>query len=167
MFFSSPFTFPFGGLPPDEDSNGCWIGVSTPLESHLQQPFSDPSLEKLRTRLLYTLTTNHDIVKSARVALQMAFETEIGTVLTKLMTTPIASSVVNSNVCQRRHFLAIDADMQNNAYLIQPSLDALLKLPNPVPSSYVSLLQRYLASNYARYRVCALASLLVLVVLLS
>jgi hypothetical protein len=156
-----PFTFPFffGGPPPTEDADGCWIGISTPFEAALQQPMATYALEQLRQRFLFSLTTTHDLVRGARVALQMAFETEIGAILYKLIDLP--PGVLESNVCERRRFLEIDGDMRLNRYLIKPALDSLSTIQT-IPEPYVNFLRFYAIAQYPRYRTCTLAAALCL-----
>jgi hypothetical protein len=152
-----PFSFPFffGGPQPNEDVNGCWIGFPTPFEALLLQPMATYPLEQLRQRFLFTLTYNHDPIKSARVLLQMAFETEINTILIKLIDLP--NSVMESNVCERRRFIEIDQDMRLQRYLIGPALDSLSTIA-AIPEPYVNFLRKYAIAQYPRYRTCALAA---------
>lgn len=137
----------------------CWNGTSTAFEVRLQTPFDDYALEQLRQRFLFTLTTAAGAKKSARVLFQMAYETEIGAVLAKMIPLPV--SVPASNVCERRRFIDIDKDMQLYRFLVGPALDALEETPN-MPAPYMDLVRRYATANYPRYRVCALAAALCL-----
>lgn len=159
MLFPLTMPFYFGGPPPTEDGAGCWIGLSTPFEALLQQPMATYALEQLRQRFMFSLTTTHDQVRGARVMLQMAFETEIGAILVKLINLP--PGVIESNVCERRRFLEIDRDMRLNRYLVGPALDSLSTIPN-VPEPYVNFLRFYAIAQYPRYRTCALAATLCL-----
>jgi len=86
--------------------------------------------------------------------LQMAFETEVGAILVKLITLP--PDVLESNVCERRRFLEIDGDMRLQRYLVGPALDALSTIET-IPEPYVNFLRQYAIAPYARYRTCALA----------
>ena len=104
---------------------------------------------------MFALTTNHDLVKSARVLFQMAFETEINTVLVKLIALP--ASVPESMVCERRRFLDVDNDMRLQRYLVGPAIDSMETVPG-IPTPYVDFLRRYVNASYARYRMCALAA---------
>jgi hypothetical protein len=152
-----PLTVPFflGGPPPTEDENGCWIGLPTEFEIKLLQPMATYALEQLRQRFMYTLTYDHNQVKSARVIFQMGFETEIGAALRRLINLP--AEILSSKVCGRRRFLEIDQDMALQRYLIGPALEELAQVPD-VPVIYVDLFRRYLLSEYPRYRMCALAA---------
>lgn len=157
MPFSYSFPFFFGGPPPTTDANGCWIGLPSPFELQLLTPLPTYALEQLRQRFLYALTTTHDPVKSARVLFQMAFETEIRTVLVKMISLP--ASVPESKVCERRHFIDVDADMQSYRFLVGPALDELGAVP-AMPEPYMDLLRRYASADYARYRMCSVAAAL-------
>lgn len=137
----------------------CWAGPPTEFELRLLSPQPTYALEQLRQRFLYALTTIPDPVKAARVLLQMAFETEIGSVLTKLI--PVPPSVPESTICERRRFLPIDRDMQIQRFLVAPALDELSQVPD-IPAPYVDLIRLYVASRYPRYRTCALAAALCL-----
>lgn len=137
----------------------CWNGTSTAFEIRLLKPFDDYALEQLRLRFLYSLTSPADQKKSARVLLQMAFETEIGAAIAKMIALP--ASVPESNVCERRRFGDVDKDMQLHRFLVGPALDALEETPN-MPAPYMDLIRRYATTDYPRYRVCALAAALCL-----
>ena len=135
----------------------CWNGPSSPFELALQAPLPTYPLEQLRQRFLFTLTTDHSVVKGARVLLQMAFETEVGTILVKQITPP--AGLADTNVCERRRYIDIDQDMHLQRFLIAPALDDLAQTPN-MPTPYVDFLARYVASGLPRYRVSALAGVL-------
>lgn len=128
------------------------------LEARLALPLKTYALEQLRTRFLYAVTTTHDVTTGAKVATQMSFQTEIRAILVKL-TTPSPSTIAAVYPVRRR-FLDVDVDIRSNKFLIEPALDDLT--PLLVPEPYVNLLRRYLGSDYPRYRVCAVAALLVL-----
>ncbi len=132
----------------------CWNGTSSAFEVRLLKSFDNYALEQLRLRFMYALTAPADVKKSARVLFQMAYETEIGAVLTKMVALP--TSVLESIVCERRHFIDIDKDMQLHRFLVGPALDALEETPN-MPPPYMDLIRRYATNDYPRYRVCALA----------
>lgn len=112
-------------------------------------------LEQLRQRFMFALTANHDLVKSARVLFQMAFETEINAILVKMIALP--ASVPESTVCERRHFIDIDNDMKLQRYLVGPAIDSMETIPG-IPVPYVDFIRRYANASYARYRMCALAA---------
>ncbi len=156
MPFAFSFPFFFGG-PLSANESTCWNGPSSPFETKLIAPFETYALEQLRQRFLFAVTTNHDPVKSARVVLQMAFETEIGAILTKQIATP--AGFMDSNVCERRHYIDVDQDMGLQRYLIGPALNDLATTPN-MPASYVDFLTRYLTADYPRYRMSAIAAIL-------
>lgn len=128
------------------------------LEARLQLPFSQYALEQLRTRFLFFLTSDHDVPTSAKVAVQMAFSTEIKATLVKLAT-PLPS-VLATVYSTRRRFLDVDVDMRKFSFLVEPALTDLnnLKVPDP----YVNLLRRHLGSDYPRYRIAGVAALLCL-----
>ena len=139
----------------------CWAGPSSPFESRMLQPLPTYALEQLRQRFYYTTTSPFTMMKGARVTLQMAFETEIGSVLTKLI--PLAAGIPESVVCERRHFIDIDRDMQSQSYLVTPALTELAAIPN-LPLPYVDFLTLYTQADYPRYRVCALAAVICMAV---
>lgn len=146
--------------PPDTVGvDGCWIGVSSAFELRLRTPLPTYGLESLRQRFMFFVTNSHEPVKSARVVLQMAFETEMKATLVKLIDLP--ADVMRSNVCQRRGFIPIDRDMAAMRFLVEPALNELAAVPN-VPVEYVDLIRRYAISDYPRYRVCAIADALCL-----
>jgi hypothetical protein len=130
----------------------------TVLETRLASPFLDYPLEQLRARFLFAVTSNHDNIKSARVAVQMAFDTEIGAIVRKLaMALP---STLAEVIDTRQRFLDVDVSLRQNRFLVEPALASLSALFIPVP--YVNLLRRHLGSDYPRYRVCGVAALLCL-----
>ncbi len=157
MSFPLEFPFFFGSAPTATDANGCWIGLPSPFEMKLLAPCPTYALEQLRQRFLFAVTTTHDLVQSARAVLQMAFETEVGTILVKQVT--LASDVMSSVVCVRRHYIDVDQDMRLQRYLVNPAFDDLAKLPG-MPQPYVDFLARYVMSDYPRYRMSAIAGAL-------
>lgn len=143
-----------------EDNPHCWDGSDpTYIERKLLKPMPLYAMDQLRLRFLHLCTYNHDPVKSARVICQMAFETEIGVAIKKVVfPLPV---VFSSLVCERRRFLEIDADMTKLNFLLEPALDAL-ETDGRLPASYLRLFRVHLAGDYARYRMCAIAALLLL-----
>jgi hypothetical protein len=127
-----------------------------PLEVALGRPLAPYGIEQLRTRFLFSVVGSRSAAEGAVVAAQMAFETEIGVILTK-MTAP-SPSVPGTVVASRRRFLDVDLDLRANRFLIEPALGDLLGLGAPEP--YVGLLRRHLSGDYPRYRVCATAAVL-------
>lgn len=126
------------------------------LETALGRSFAPYGIEQLRTRFLFSVVNSRSATEGAVVAAQMAFETEIGVILTK-MTAP-SPSVPGTIVASRRRFLDVDFDLRSNRFLIEPALDDLHGLGAPEP--YVGLLRRHLSGDYPRYRVCATAAVL-------
>lgn len=135
----------------------CWAGPASPFEALLLQPMATYALEQLRQRFLFTLTSNNAPVPSARVVLQMAYETEVGAVLTKFITTP--AGFADSVVCLRRNYIDIDADMQKQSYLINPAVKELYSMPS-LPTAYVDFFVNYLNADYPRYRMSSIAGAL-------
>lgn len=135
----------------------CWNGPSSPFETRLLQPMATYALEQARQRFLFSLTTTHEFVKSARVLLQMAFETEVGAILSKQLTPP--ADLDTSIVCERRRYVDVDQDMQLQRYLIGPMMDDLAATPN-MPGPYADFLGRYLGAALPRYRMSAVATAL-------
>lgn len=135
----------------------------TALEAALGRPLASYGIEQLRTRFLFSVVDSRSAVEGAVVAAQMAFETEIGVILTK-MTVP-SPSVPGIVVASRRRFLDVDFDLRANRFLIEPALNDLLGFGAPVP--YIGFLQRHLSGDYPRYRVCATAAVLSLAAALS
>ncbi len=128
----------------------------TALEIALELPLVPYGLEQLRTRFLFSVVDSRNVREGALVAAQMAFETEIGVILTKMITP--SPSVSGTVVASRRRFLDVDMDLRANRFLVEPALDDLRGLGAPDP--YVGLLRRHLSSDYPRYRVCATAATL-------
>jgi hypothetical protein len=155
--FVYQFPFYLGGPIVSVDENGCWIGLASEFESRLLEPFDTYALEQLRQRFLFTLTTTHAPKVSARVLLQMAFETEISTILVKIITPP--ADLFTYKICERRRYIDVDQDMHLQKYLIQPGFDDLLQMPN-LPGSFTDFLARYMISDYPRYRMSALAGVI-------
>lgn len=128
----------------------------TPLETALLKPLAPYVIEQLRTRFLFSVVSNRNPTEGAIVASQMAYETEIGVVLTKVITP--SPSVPGRVITSRRRFLDVDNDLRANKFLIEPALDDFQGLGTPEP--YVGLIRRHLGSNYSRHRMCAVAALL-------
>ncbi len=143
---------------PVADTTECRITLSA-FEAHILDPLPTYALDMLRQRLLFALTSDHFLTRSARVMLQTVLETEMTVLFTKLIT--ISPDVAGSHVCLRRHYIDVDADMKKFEFLIEP---ALVELSGIVPDSYVRFLRRYLAQPYARYRVSALSAVICLAV---
>jgi len=129
----------------------------SPLETKILRPLPDPALEAFRSRVLRAVTLNGASAPAARAVVQMAFETELRAVLTKLI--KVAPDLLAATVPERRRFLEVDADLGRYGFLVEPALAAL---SSAVPDSYVRLLRRYLGSRYARYRVSATCAVLCL-----
>lgn len=155
--FDTPLAFPLGGdlVSP----NTCWEGALSTFEEKLLVPLQDYALEQLRARLMTLVVAPALPVKAARTVFQMALETEMRAVLTKLI--EVDPDVATSNVCERRRYLQVDIDMRAHHYLIAPAFTALAKLTD-VPAPYADLVRRYGRSAYPRYRVAALAATLCL-----
>lgn len=121
------------------------------------QPLAQYALEQLRQRFLYSACTSRLMTDGAKVAVQMAFETQAGVVIVKLAAPP--PSVLEMPVTTRRRYLDVDADMQNYKFLYEPALADLVSL---APSEYVDFVRRLLGADYARYRMSATAAMLCL-----
>lgn len=140
----------------------CWQGPSSAFELRLLQPLPDYALDQFRQRLLYTVVAApYRPAAAARTVLQMAFETEIGVVLRKLLVLP--ADVLASNVCERQRYITVDRTLQAHRYLIGPAFTALAALPD-VPACYVEFLRRYAVQDYANLRVAALAAMVCMAV---
>lgn len=150
---SSTHTFSFTV----EADPSYWTGALSSFELRLVQPFTSYALEQLRVRFLYAVTTNHDATRGARTTAQLAFETEIGVAIAKMVKLP--PEVATSRVSTRRRYTEIDADMAQFRFLVGAGLNAARALAF-MPSSYFDLFQTHLSSSYARYRVCAIAAFL-------
>jgi hypothetical protein len=137
----------------------CWDGTPSAFELRMAAPLPSYALEALRQRFLFVVVSNHSPKKGARVVLQMATETELRVALLKML--DLAVDVVDSNVCERRRYIDVDYDMKLMRFLIGPALDELAATPL-VPSQYVDLIRRYVASDYPRYRMGAIAAALCL-----
>lgn len=129
----------------------------TPLETALLGPFSNGALELLRSRFLYVVTTDHTPTESVRAVVQMAYETELGTALSR--TIAIAPGIADELVTTRQRFLTIDVDMKPFVFLYVSALKAfnILKI---LPRNYVRFLKTYLQAPTPRYRMSAVATLL-------
>lgn len=142
-----------------ESDPACWNGTPTYIEMKILRQLPHYAIEQLRTRFLHAITTNHDLRKGARALAQMAYETEIGAAIFKVV--PVPAEIPMSNVCERRRYLDIDVDMKKYFFLLGPALQDL-RDEGILPDSYVRLFETHLASPYARYRVCAMAALLLI-----
>ena len=96
-------------------------------------------------------------MSTGEVLMQMAFETEVGAILVKQITPP--AGLATSTVCERRRYIDVDIDIQAQSYLINPALTDLANTPN-MPLSYVDFIVNYLATDYPRYRMSAIATAL-------
>lgn len=141
----------------------CYSSAVSTFETKLITPLPSYALEQLRQRFLFTITTTATPNKSARALLQMAFETEVGEILVKMMTPP--AGFAESNVCERRRFIDIDKAMQLHGYLLGPALAELQNTPG-IPPSYMDFLRRYAIAQYPRYRMCTIAVVLCLAAIL-
>ncbi len=137
----------------------CWTGDPSAFEERMANALPTYGLESLRLRFLYVVADNHATKKAVRATLQMAFETELSAIVAKFVT--LDSDVMRSRVCERRPFLDIDRDMAMMRFLVEPAMDELADVPQ-MPAPYVDLLRRYIASDYPRYRMCAVATSLCL-----
>lgn len=107
------------------------------------------------------MTTEHASNDGAAVIIQMAFETEIHTILDKLVYVPTMEVPLTAfnPVASRRHYSDVDFDMREHRYLIGPALEDFANVPN-VPGPYVDFIRRYMGSDYPRYRMSAIAAML-------
>lgn len=133
------------------------------LEVALERPLIPYGIEQLRTRFLFSVVDSRNAKEGAVVTAQMAFETEIGVILSKMITS--SPSVPGIIIASRRRFLDIDQTLRANRFLFEPALDNLHSLGAPEP--YVGFLRRHLAGDYSRYRVCATAAILSMAAALS
>lgn len=136
----------------------CWDGSApTAFESVLQSPFTTPALEQLRALLLQYATTELNATQAARAVLQMAFETEISSVISDYV--PITDEVKQSLVCPRRKYLDVDKDLNRTSFLYSASLNAL-QAAGVLPDEYLRLFGRHIGNNQPKYRVSALCALI-------
>lgn len=153
----------FGSVFGDEESQPvvvsdlCWNGTPSQFETRLLAPQPNYAIEQFRLRFLRVVVENAVPKKAARTVLQMALETEVAAVVTKLV--DVMPDIQASVVCERRRYLEIDVDMRLHRYLIEPFLKEVSVLPE-IPSPYVDLMRRYARSAYPRYRMSALAAAL-------
>jgi hypothetical protein len=137
----------------------CWEGALTSFEMLLCKPLPGPNADAFRLRFLHTLTSTRATNEAARVLVQMSCDTEIGVITQKLIT--FADSIFTSQVCSRRKYIDIDADMQQYGFLVDAAV-AELTNTQVIPLPYLQLYQLHMQSPQPRYRVCAMASLLCL-----
>jgi len=141
---------------------GVSIGTAVqqiPAARKLLEPLPLYAVEQLRSRFLHAVTSTHDPVAAALRTVQMAFETEIGVALAKVVSVldPDRQLVVPG----ARRYLEIDADMRAFSFLVDPAV-AAVEQTAILPGAYLDLLRRYLGGAYPRYRISAIAALLVL-----
>lgn len=135
----------------------CWYGYPTEFEQRLVEPLPLYALDQLRRRFLFSLTTTHDVTQSARVMLQMAYQTEIGVAIRTLVPTTV--DVMTANVCERRSFIDVNNDLDTYAFLVEAGVQNAARA-GFLPASYMQMFEAYIAQPYAKYRVCAVAALL-------
>lgn len=131
----------------------------TDFEAALLKALPTYALDQLRRRLLFSSTTNHLASDSARALFQMAYDTEIRAIVSKIVALP--DEVAAVVVAARRSFLAVDADLSLYGFLVEPALAELEAIPD-MPPPYVDLIRRHLQARSPRYRVAAAASSLCL-----
>lgn len=133
---------------------------STVLELKLRQDFPGYNLNTLRKLFLQYLTSDRDPIKSYRVAVQMAYDTELACV-TRGFAPPVVL-VLSVVIDTRRRYLDVDNDLKTARFLftvaIQEALAAKLLTP-----PYATLIQSRLQSPFVKTRINALATLLVVV----
>lgn len=133
---------------------------STVLELKLRQDFPGYNLNTLRKLFLQYLTIDRDPAKSYRVAVQMAYDTELACV-TRGFAPPV-DLVLSVVVDTRRRYLDIDNDLKTTRFLfgaaIQEAVAAKLLTP-----PYATLIQGRMQSSFVKTRVNAVATLLVIV----
>jgi hypothetical protein len=137
----------------------CWAGSLTAFEATLNQTLPLRNLDLLRSRLLYASTTSKAPTVAARSVVQMAFDTEIGIVLDRLVV--LAEEIFTSRVCERRKYIDIDADIQPFNFLVDAALDEL-EADQRIPEPYLRLYRQHVKGPYPRYRVCGLSALMCL-----
>lgn len=140
-----------------EDNPACWAGLLSHFELKLLRTLPIYALEQLRARFLHTVTTSSDSRQAARRVFQMAFETEIGVAIAKIVS--ILPDQRDALVCPARRYLEIDGDMAPFSFLYAPALD-VIEQNGFLPLYYVNLFRAHIGSPYARYRMCGVAALL-------
>jgi hypothetical protein len=137
----------------------CWQGTLTPFEQLILQPLPLINADLLRGRLLNAATTSRAAVPSARSVVQMAFDTEIGVVLRRLVV--LADEIFSSHVCERRNYVDIDSDIKPYAFMVDAALDELTA-DQRIPEPYMRLYRDYVQGSYPRYRVSGMSAMLCL-----
>jgi hypothetical protein len=133
---------------------------STVLELKLRQDFPGYNLNTLRKLFLQYLTSDRDPIKSYRVAVQMAYDTELACVMRGFA--PPVALVLSVVVDTRRRYLDVDNDLKTTRFLfgaaVQEAVAAKLLTP-----PYATLIQGRMQSVFVKTRVNAVATLLVIV----
>jgi hypothetical protein len=147
-----------------EANPACWTGPPSHFELKLLQTLPIYALEELRARFVQSVTTTQNPTQAARRVFQMAFETEIGAAIAKVI--DILPDQASALVCPARRYLEIDADMAPFSFLYEPALTVIAET-GILPVSYVNLFRAHITSPYARYRMCGIAALLCVVAALT
>ena len=135
----------------------CWdpaTATISALETKIYSPFANSELNSFREIFLQALTNPREPKRATRVAIQLTQGTELSVLLTGI---PILQDVLESNMCTRRRYFDIDAEMK--AYSVPLDTAIRLKVLSP---AYAAILDAKLKSPAPRIRVCAMAIFLVL-----
>ena len=144
----------------------CYVGV-TPLdiEKLVQQPMDKfIELEPTRQVLLDTVLKLNKPVsqqgnKAARVVYQLAYETELSTILNPYLNKNLPA--LETVVCERQNILIIDARLEAIRTRTKAGIDSLYNL-RALPKEYVTGFMDYLDSTLPSYRVSLAANLVML-----
>jgi hypothetical protein len=144
----------------------CYTGVAPlPIEIKIQSPM-DSFLEiEVARQVLFdnVLKLGRNVPqqgnKAARVIYQLAFETELSTILNpyNLKNKP----ALETTVCERENILVVDAQLQTIRGRIQAGIESLFTL-QALPQAYVTGFTDYLDSTLPSYRVSLVANMVLL-----
>jgi hypothetical protein len=145
----------------------CYIGNNPlPIETDIQSPLSTfLYLEQLRTLLFNTVLKNASVSitnrenKAARAIYQLAFSTELSTVLNLFDLRNEAA--LRTTVCEKQTGLAVDKALTAR-YNDLKKVIASFKTLGAIPDSYITNFYDYLDSSLYSYRVSLAANLLLL-----
>lgn len=143
--------------------NPCWnskLQSLTDFELRFLNKLDGDNLDLLRLLILkFSLNTTDD-QQACRAILQMAFETEIQSILEFV---PFTRSIATTLLCDRRKFIDIDRDLIQYKHLYSLAVEEAQELYN-IPEPYGRVLLSYMNSAYSNQRIGSVCALLCFVV---
>lgn len=131
-----------------EDPN-CFTGPINAFEASLLLPYDLAGTalyhtEILRNKLLLSVSTRPDPLKSVRQVYLRAFRSDLGPMLRDIVQAP-SSRESNVKLCYKRTLVQIDVDLRSKPGMIAGALSELRGLGLPTP--HYQMLRRYLSTD--------------------